>query len=106
MNAAQVAQDGDGGDVLPVEGKHAAAHGARFAAVFVLGLSLGLFHMSSVAVQSIVLQVVGGGDLGEQSSNHLDDVADRHAADLIAHLVQGRVVQDARSVGRQHVVSR
>lgn len=31
----------------------------------------------------LMMQVVGGGDLGEKPSNHLNDICNRHGADLI-----------------------
>ena len=31
----------------------------------------------------VVLAVVGGGDLGQEASNHLDDIRDGHFTDFI-----------------------
>lgn len=34
-------------------------------------------------MKMIVLTIVGGGDLGQQAGNHLDDIRDGHGTDLI-----------------------
>ena len=55
----------------------------------------GLLLVGDVALHGVVLQVVGGCDLGEEGGDHLDDVANGHGADVVLHLLQGRVVEHA-----------
>ena len=69
MNAGEVAQNCDAGDVFPVERKDAGGLGAQ------AGGSLG---RGDVAMHVFVVHIVGRGDLGEQAGNHFDDVAHGH----------------------------
>lgn len=43
----------------------------------------GAIRRWDVAMYMFVLLVIGGGDLGQQASNHLDDVCDWHGANLV-----------------------
>lgn len=96
----KVAEDGDGGNILAVEGKNRVVQWGNRAPAGVSRL-VGLLLVSHIALHGVMLQVVCGCDLGQQRRDHLDDVADRHSADLILHLLEGRVVEDAGSIARQ-----
>lgn len=69
MDTRQVAGDGDGGDILPVKGQHAGGLLCQWGAISGWNLS--------------VQAIVGSGDLGQEAGNHVNDVGDRHCADLI-----------------------
>lgn len=74
VDARQVAQDADAGDVLAVEGQDAGGLGTEIRRAIGGG---------DVPMDLFVMRVVGGGDLGQQARHHLDDIRDRHGADLI-----------------------
>ena len=76
MNAAQVAEDGDTGDIFPVEGEDARGLLIQRRAAFRRRIML-------VDLLVLVLPVIGHRYLGQESGDHLDDVGDRHRADLV-----------------------
>ena len=47
---------------------------------------VGLLLVGNVALHSIVLQVVGRCDFGEEGGDHVNDVVNRHGADLVLGL--------------------
>lgn len=73
VDAGEVAEDGDAGHVLAVEGQDAG--GLRAQVRRTVG-------GRNVAMELFMVKIIRGCDLGEQASDHLDDVRDRHAADL------------------------
>lgn len=96
--------DRDGGDVLPVEGENGVAHGVDVGAAAAGGVPVGgllvcLLLMGDVALHGVVLQVVCGGDLGQESGDHLDDIVDGHGAHVVLHLLEWGVVEDAAGLG-------
>lgn len=73
VNASKVAEDRDARHVLTVKSEHA---GGLWAEI------VGSIWRRDVAVDVSVVHIVGGGDLGEKARDHLNDVRDRHRADL------------------------
>ena len=69
MDPRQVAGDGDGGNVLPMKGQHAGSLLRQWGTICGWDLSMEA--------------IIGGGDLGQETGNHVDDVGDRHCTDLI-----------------------
>lgn len=74
MDPAEVAENRDAWHVLAMECQHTG--GLLAEARCALG-------RGDLAVQVVVLAVVGGGDFGQQACDHLDDVCDGHLADLV-----------------------
>jgi hypothetical protein len=73
MNASEIAQDGDAWHVLTVESKHT---GGLWAEI------VGSVRRGDVAMDVLVVHIVGSRDLGEKTCDHLNDVRDGHRADL------------------------
>jgi hypothetical protein len=73
VNSSEIAQDGDAWHVLTVESKHT---GSLWAEI------VGSVRRRDVAMNVLVVHVVGGCDLGEETRDHLNDVRDGHRADL------------------------
>ena len=69
VDARQIAGDGYGGDVLAMKGQHARG----------LLRQWGTIRGWDLSVQAIV----GGGDLGQEAGDHVDDVGDGHGTDLV-----------------------
>lgn len=88
---AQIAQDSDRWDILAMESQDAAAERTHVmflcrAIVLCLGLSdMTSISFDSVAVEGILLEIIGSCNLGEKRCNHLDDVTNWHAADFVLH---------------------
>lgn len=74
---SEVAEDRDAGDVFAVECEDA---GGLWTEV------RGAIRWRDVAMDMFVMQIVRGSDLSEESSDHLDDLRDRHGADLVLSL--------------------
>lgn len=94
VNTRQVAENCNGGHVFAVEGEYRMAHGANLWAACFAGL-VGLLLVGYVALHCVVLQVVGCSNLGQQGCDHLYDVANGHAADVVLHLLERGVAVDA-----------
>ena len=60
--------------------------------LLVSSLCLRLSQMHLISLQSVMLQVVGRRDLGQQCRHHFDDIRDGHPADFVAHLLEREVV--------------
>lgn len=73
VDASEVAEDGDARHVLTVKSKHT---GGLWAEI------VGAVRGRDMAMDVIMVHVVGGGDLGQEARNHLNDVRDGHGADL------------------------
>lgn len=73
VNASQVAQDGNARDILAVECKHTGRLRAQMT---------GAVRRGDVAMNVFVMHVICGGDLGEETGDHLDDIRHGHGADL------------------------
>lgn len=69
MNAGEVAQNCDAGDIFPMEGKDARGLGAQVG---------GSLWRGDPTVHVLMVHIVGGSDLGEQPGDHFDDVAHGH----------------------------
>lgn len=74
VDAGEVAEDGDCGNILAVEGEDA----SRLRAEARCALGRG-----DLAMQVLMLPVVGGGDFGQQACHHLYYVGDGHFANLV-----------------------
>lgn len=81
MNASQVTQDGDGRDILSVECEYTGSLRAK------VGGALG---WRDVAMYMFVMHIICSCDLGQKPSDHLDDLRDRHGANLILSLLRSR----------------
>lgn len=73
MYAGEIAEDRDAGHILAMKGEDA---GRLWTEV------IGTIGRRNVAMNILVVLIVGGGDLGQQTSDHLDDIGDWHGADL------------------------
>ena len=82
MDSAEVAEDRYARYVLAMESQNARGLLAQ------PGCAFGGRYL---AMQMIVLPVIGRGDLGQQASYHLNDVGDRHLADLVLGPNVGRI---------------
>lgn len=74
MDAGEVAEDGDGGDVFAMESQDAGG---------LLAEARGALGRRNLAMQVLMLSVVGGGDFGQQSCHHFYYVGDGHFANLV-----------------------
>lgn len=83
--SAEIAEDGDGRHVFAMKGEDRMAEGAHVGAGGFVIL-VGLLLMGNVALHGIVLQVVGRCDFGEESGDHVNDVVNRHGANLVLGL--------------------
>lgn len=89
VDAIEITQYRDAGDVLAMKGQDAVGlrtHGA---------VAVGSRHLS---MQMLMLHIVGGGNLGEKASNHLDDVLYGHAADFILRSLVPALVSKALAI--------
>lgn len=73
VDAGEIAEDGDAGDVLAVECENAGGLRAE------IGSAVG---RRDVAMDILMLHVIRGSNLGEQAGDHFNDVRDWHGADL------------------------
>lgn len=74
MDATEIAQYRDARHIFPVKREDACG---------LLAQSSRSLWKRDVLVYVFVLAVVGRRDLGQEPSDHLDDICDRHCADLI-----------------------
>lgn len=87
VDAGEVTEDGDAGDILAVEREH--ARGLRAEAA-------GPVWKRNMAMDTFMVHIVGRGDLGEKACDHFDDVRNRHGADLELPVLR-RFSRDLRS---------
>lgn len=80
--SAKIAEDGNGGDVLAVKSKDGVAKRAHVGARGIVVL-VGLLLVGDIALHRVVLQIVGRGDFGEQSGDHVNDVVYGHGTNLV-----------------------
>lgn len=73
MNASEITQYCDAWHVLTVESKHT---GGLWAEI------VGPVRRGDMAMDVLVVHVVGRRDLGEETRDHLNDIRDGHRADL------------------------
>lgn len=78
-----------------MERKHGVAKRAHLGTAVGVGVLVRLLLVGNVALHGIVLQIVCGCDLGQQSGDHFDDIGNGHCANLVFGLMQRRVVEDA-----------
>lgn len=74
MYAAQITQNSNAWDVFSMEGEHAG------------GLSTDAswaVNWRNAPMVMLMLLIIGCGYLGQQASNHFDDICDWHRADLV-----------------------
>ena len=74
MYTAQVAGNGNARHIFPMESKHA---------LCLLAQASRAIWIRYVPVKMLVLTVIRSGDFGQKTSDHFDDVLNRHRADLI-----------------------
>lgn len=74
VDPAEIAENGDTGHILAVEGQDTRR---------LLTQARGTFRGWYLAMEMIVLAVVCGCNFGQQACHHLNDVRDGHLADLI-----------------------
>ena len=73
-DAVEIAEDGDARHILAVESQHARGLRAK------TGRTI---RRRYVLVDLLVVHVVGGRDLGEETGHHFNDVGDGHGANLV-----------------------
>lgn len=79
MYTTEIAHDGDARDVLSVKSKDTGRWSGEVCALFDIG-------------HSLMLKIVCGGYLGQQTSNHFYNIANGHSADLVLYgLVTTRI---------------
>lgn len=78
-----------------MERKHGVAKRTHLGTAVGVCVLVGLLLVGNIALHGIVLQIVCSRDLGQQSGDHFDDIANGHCADLVLGLMQRRVVEDA-----------
>ena len=91
VDASEIAQDGDARHVLTVESKHT---GGLWAEI------VGAIREWDMTMEVLMVHIVGGSDLGQETCDHLNDVRDGHGADLKLT----RLGSMARNVGSMRLV--
>lgn len=79
MNTTEIAENGDARHIFAVKSEDARGLRAETRCTVWRG---------NVAMDMVMVHIVGGGDLGEETSDHLDDIRDRHGADLVLAFLQ------------------
>lgn len=74
MYAAEVACDCDAGNILPVEGEHARRLRTE---------PCGSFRGRYISMEILMLTIICSNDLCQEACYHLDNICNRHSADLV-----------------------
>lgn len=79
VDAGEIAKDGDAGDILAMKGENTGRLRTQVG---------GAVGRRDVAMYVFVVGIVGGGNLGEEACDHLNDLGDGHRADLEVALLR------------------